>query len=458
MKTDSKANFAPRSTQVSSQPRHVRPGLVPTPVGYPWPNHVNWPNYYLGAHQQRHVSPIVYGYQPAYIHYASPMNNHMNSDVSSQHSYSDGYELQEGEKLSKTNLYIRGLHSSTTDEDLVAMCRMYGTIISTKAILHKDTNQCKGYGFVDFDNPNSAQRAVNSLQSKGIQAQMAKQQEQDPTNLYLSNLPRQLDEQQLQILLAPYGNVISTRILRDSNGGSKCVGFARMETKEICDTIISKLNGQYLPTSSQPLLVKFADGGPKKNKQDKIWRNPGEGYLGYEVRSPVSSSVTAGHNQRMNPVVQNQMMSQGPQQGGHMAAYSIPGGGVTWGVQQQQYAVPVSPHAVPVSPSQVESLGHIQSSIPHMTNQLAQLHMHGGGNQYIVPTVGSGGYGQQSWQMSQAHPQQGPGIIDGESSVIMTATEVESNFPPQHMNPPPHSSEHIYSDQHRVVYAQNYRK
>ena len=31
-----------------------------------------------------------------------------------------------------------------------------------------------GYGFVDFDNPHSAQRAVAALQSKGVQAQMAR--------------------------------------------------------------------------------------------------------------------------------------------------------------------------------------------------------------------------------------------------------------------------------------------
>ena len=35
-----------------------------------------------------------------------------------------------------------------------------------------------GYGFVDFDSPISAQRAVAALQSKGIQAQMARVSEQ----------------------------------------------------------------------------------------------------------------------------------------------------------------------------------------------------------------------------------------------------------------------------------------
>jgi len=31
-----------------------------------------------------------------------------------------------------------------------------------------------GYGFVDFDSPHSAQLAVSALQSKGVQAQMAR--------------------------------------------------------------------------------------------------------------------------------------------------------------------------------------------------------------------------------------------------------------------------------------------
>ena len=53
------------------------------------------------------------------------------------------------------------------------------------------------------------------------------QQEQDPTNLYISNLPVSMDEQELENMLKPFGHVISTRILRDANGLSRGVGFAR---------------------------------------------------------------------------------------------------------------------------------------------------------------------------------------------------------------------------------------
>uniref|UniRef100_A0AAQ5YJV7 RRM domain-containing protein n=1 Tax=Amphiprion ocellaris TaxID=80972 RepID=A0AAQ5YJV7_AMPOC len=184
------------------------------------------------------------------------------------------------DQLSKTNLYIRGLSPLTTDHDLVKLCQPYGKIVSTKAIMDKTTNKCKGYGFVDFDSPAAAQKAVAALKTTGVQAQMAKQQEQDPTNLYISNLPLSMDEQELENMLKHFGQVISTRILRDSSGVSRGVGFARMESTEKCDAVISHFNGKFIktpagvPAPSEPLLCKFADGGQKKRQsQNKFGQN-----------------------------------------------------------------------------------------------------------------------------------------------------------------------------------------
>ncbi|XP_034167554.1 RNA-binding motif, single-stranded-interacting protein 2b isoform X3 [Pangasianodon hypophthalmus] len=194
-----------------------------------------------------------------------------------------------GDQLSKTNLYIRGLHPGTTDQDLVKLCQPYGKIVSTKAILDKTTNKCKGYGFVDFDSPASAQKAVTALKATGVQAQMAKQQEQDPTNLYISNLPLSMDEQELESMLKPFSQVISTRILRDANGASRGVGFARMESTEKCEAVIQHFNGKYIKTPpgvavpTEPLLCKFADGGQRKRQSQgkyllngRPWTRDGE--------------------------------------------------------------------------------------------------------------------------------------------------------------------------------------
>ncbi|XP_051532036.1 RNA-binding motif, single-stranded-interacting protein 1-like isoform X3 [Myxocyprinus asiaticus] len=213
-----------------------------------------------------------YRKQPPVAPPTLPMAPPSPSTNSSTNNSSSSSSTTGWEQLSKTNLYIRGLPPGTTDHDLVKLCQPYGKIVSTKAILDKTTNKCKGYGFVDFDSPVSAQKAVAALKTSGVQAQMAKQQEQDPTNLYLSNLPVSMDEQELENLLKPFGQVVSTRILRDTNGVSRGVGFARMESTEKCDAVISHFNGKFIKSSSgmlgasEPLLCKFADGGQKKRQ------------------------------------------------------------------------------------------------------------------------------------------------------------------------------------------------
>ncbi|TRY88109.1 hypothetical protein DNTS_031492 [Danionella cerebrum] len=270
-----------------------------------------------GAHVvELRVMAVIEAAEPPVAPPTLPMAPPSPSTNSSTNNSSSSSSTTGWEQLSKTNLYIRGLPPGTTDHDLVKLCqpflmvtplkqlsphlshsgkhmgrqnRGYGKIVSTKAILDKTTNKCKGYGFVDFDSPVSAQKAVAALKTNGVQAQMAKQQEQDPTNLYLSNLPVSMDEQELENLLKPFGQVVSTRILRDTNGISRGVGFARMESTEKCDAVISHFNGKFIKSSSgmlgasEPLLCKFADGGQKKRQSQakyipngRTWTRDGE--------------------------------------------------------------------------------------------------------------------------------------------------------------------------------------
>ncbi|XP_070169288.1 protein alan shepard isoform X6 [Polyergus mexicanus] len=282
---------------------------------------------------------------------------------------------QQTEQLSKTNLYIRGLNQNTTDKDLVNMCSQYGTITSTKAILDKNTNKCKGYGFVDFESPMAAEGAVKALVAKGIQAQMAK--EQDPTNLYIANLPLTFKENDVEALLAQYGQVISTRILRDTSGQSKGVGFARMESKEKCEQIIQMFNGKALPGAKDPLLVKFADGGNKKKSLFKstIWRETGENItLNYDTSGVGQNGVAATH---MLPAATLTQYSR--HYGQALPGYSVPG--TPW----------VAPYLVHPSPPHMQQVDMIPSAdpsnpqysmIPQLTTQMSTLHL--GTGSYIA--------------------------------------------------------------------------
>jgi len=279
-------------------------------------------NYFQGSAGSRFPHPQRAAAYGSYAPYPSGRNMPTASPNASSQSSSHS---NSGEQLSKTNLYIRGLTPNTSDKDLVNLCQQYGKIISTKAIIDQNTNKCKGYGFVDFESVHAAEIAVKALQSQGVQAQMAKQQEQDPTNLYIANLPTYMTESDVESMFSPFGQVISTRILRDNSGMSRGVGFARMESKEKCDQIIQAFSGKCLAGWKEALTVKFADGGNKKKNQyqNRQWidRSQDGGVLnpyeqgamhnggGQTVMTPPSMLQRYGPSTMQTPVTSYQMHS-----------------------------------------------------------------------------------------------------------------------------------------------------
>ncbi|KAG7482713.1 RNA-binding motif, single-stranded-interacting protein 1-like [Solea senegalensis] len=321
------------------------------------------------------------------------------SPSSSSNSSSTGLE-----QLSKTNLYIRGLPPATTDLDLVKLCHQYGKIQSAKAILDKTTNKCKGYGFVDFDSPAAALKAVHALKTSGIQAQMAKQQEQDPTNLYISNLPLSVDEKELENMLQPFGQVVSTRILRDYSGNSRGVGFARMDTTEQCNAVISHFNGKFIKMASgalappQPLLCKFADSQRKKHVHSGFVPNGQTGDLRLGAMTltydPSSAAVQNGYYPSPYPVT-NRIMSVQPA----MSPYMSP-------VSAYQAAV--------MSPSVDPSMSLHPSAM--LTQQMGQLSL-GNSGAYFAANPGVQGAYMPQYLPMQAPPENGtPQQVDSSNN------------------------------------------
>ncbi|XP_071153012.1 RNA-binding motif, single-stranded-interacting protein 1-like isoform X7 [Mytilus edulis] len=309
----SRSNYNPKRSVMS-------PAATPSNIAGNQSQQGSWQsshNYYQGGLRFPQPNPAAYGsyaqvqivgkedqtYTPRSMPAASP------NTTSSQSSSQSGSMND----LSKTNLYIRGLNPNTTDKDLINLCQPYGHIVSTKAIIDLSTSKCKGYGFVDFESHQAAEVAVQALQAQGIQAQMAKQQEQDPTNLYIANLPIQYTETHLENMFKEYGTVISTRILRNPDGVSKGVGFARMESKEKCEQIITVFNGKLVPGSTEPMIVKLADGGNKKKTPQaltiptKIWADATRDLLIPSSAYADQASIIA----QQNGLAAQQLLSQG---------------------------------------------------------------------------------------------------------------------------------------------------
>ncbi|XP_065839609.1 uncharacterized protein [Oscarella lobularis] len=293
---------------------------------------------------------------------------------------------QQPEQLSTTNIYIRALSPTTTDHDLQQMCQEFGDISSVKAIINKSTGDCKGYGFVDFASADDARKALEQLKTRKVQAQFAKLtpndprwkrlQETDPTNLYIQNLPKYLDEKGLESMLAPFGKVVSTRILKEQGSSfSKGVGFARMSAQSECEAIISKFNGIPITGSDQPLVCKFADAASARRRYHPDQRRlSGDGELG--TQDPIISNRMAGGGGQGRPL-QTPLMSYNVP-GIPQGAYQMASGQASWIQSPQGYTtIPTSNVTVP-SPGQESLTGSYPATaamVPQLTAQMQHLQL-----------------------------------------------------------------------------------
>ncbi len=61
------------------------------------------------------------------------------------------------------NIFVAKLNYSTTEEELRTLFEQYGSVSSAKIIFDKYENRSKGFGFVEMDDDNEAENAINNL-------------------------------------------------------------------------------------------------------------------------------------------------------------------------------------------------------------------------------------------------------------------------------------------------------
>ncbi|XP_068245779.1 ELAV-like protein 1 isoform X7 [Palaemon carinicauda] len=73
------------------------------------------------------------------------------------------YARPSSEAIKGANLYVSGLPKSMTQQDLEAMFRAYGSIITSRILCDNITGLSKGVGFIRFDQRIEAERAIQKL-------------------------------------------------------------------------------------------------------------------------------------------------------------------------------------------------------------------------------------------------------------------------------------------------------
>ena len=78
------------------------------------------------------------------------------------------------------NIYVGNLPFSTTDDELNDLFSPFGTISSARVIRDKFTDRSRGFGFVEMENDEEAEKAIAELDGKSVGERVLKIQEARP--------------------------------------------------------------------------------------------------------------------------------------------------------------------------------------------------------------------------------------------------------------------------------------
>jgi polyadenylate-binding protein len=135
-----------------------------------------------------------------------------------------------------SNVYVKNLGDTVTDDELKEIFGKYGTITSAVVMCDSD-GKSRCFGFVNFENVDDAAQAVEELNGKVFnekelyvgRAQKKSEREMElkekfeknlqevadkyqNTNLYLKNLEDTVDDDKLSELFAEYGTITSCKV------------------------------------------------------------------------------------------------------------------------------------------------------------------------------------------------------------------------------------------------------
>src|ERR1044072_2171024 len=71
-----------------------------------------------------------------------------------------------------TKLFVGKLSYNSTDDSLQALFAAFGKVLSAHVITDRDTNQSKGFGFVEMEDQEAAQKAINALDGKDFEGRI----------------------------------------------------------------------------------------------------------------------------------------------------------------------------------------------------------------------------------------------------------------------------------------------
>jgi len=157
-------------------------------------------------------------------------------------------------KSGKGNIFIKNLDKQIDHKSLFVTFQQFGSISSCKIELD-DTNESKGYGYIQYTTQEAADKAIEKVNGKMLNGKkvfvgsfvprkerLAENSNKKYTNVFVKNLDEKVDDEGLRKLFTPFGSIKSAVIMRDEQGKSKGFGFVNYGTPEEAEASVDGLN------------------------------------------------------------------------------------------------------------------------------------------------------------------------------------------------------------------------
>ncbi|XP_043838027.1 polyadenylate-binding protein 1-like [Dromiciops gliroides] len=193
--------------------------------------------------------------------------------------------------LEFTNIYVKNFQENVDDHCLQELFSQFGKTLSVKVMVDENGHS-RGFGFVNFEKHEEAQKAVNSMNGKEFggrilyvgraqkraerQGELKRRFEQmkqervnryQGVNLYVKNLDDVIDDEKLRKEFSPYGVITSAKVMTEG-GHSKGFGFVCFSSPEEATKAVTEMNGRIV--STKPLYVALAQ---RKEERKAILTN-----------------------------------------------------------------------------------------------------------------------------------------------------------------------------------------
>ncbi|XP_019881561.1 polyadenylate-binding protein 1-A [Aethina tumida] len=172
------------------------------------------------------------------------------------------------EKLSEVaNVFVKNLERSIDNKALYDIFVTFGNIVSCKVEVDGNGNS-KGYGFIQFESPEVAEKCIDSLNDSILNAQklhvtrfIPREEREKETmkslkNVYVSNFGDNFKEETMRSLFSNYGPITSLKLFTNEAGKSLGYGFVGFESADCAKRAIDELNEKVI--GSKPLFVGHA--------------------------------------------------------------------------------------------------------------------------------------------------------------------------------------------------------